>query len=64
VYGAYNSNTLQVNFLHDALVTYEITAVDGKVVRQVAANGDTMRLDSQVREERDHADHRSRPTPS
>jgi hypothetical protein len=42
-YGQYNSNTMQINFLHDALVTFEMTSVNGQTVRQVVVVGDTCR---------------------
>ncbi|HEV7733576.1 MAG TPA: hypothetical protein VGR62_15525 [Candidatus Binatia bacterium] len=42
-YGLYNSNTMQINFLHDALVTYETQTVNGTKVRKVSRSGDTCR---------------------
>src|SRR5262249_9285958 len=42
-YGAYNSNTMQINFLHDALVTFQLASLNGQTVRQVAVVGDTCR---------------------
>jgi hypothetical protein len=42
-YGLYSSNTMQINFLHDAAVTYETEVVNANVVRKVAAIGDLCR---------------------
>jgi hypothetical protein len=42
-YGIYNSNTMQVNFLHDALVTYETQTVNGTKLRKVSRSGNTCR---------------------
>ena len=38
-YGLYNSNTMQINFLHDAELAFELTQVNGQVVHQVARSG-------------------------
>lgn len=35
-YGEFNANTLHIDFLHDAMVTYQTMRVDGETVRRVA----------------------------
>jgi hypothetical protein len=42
-YRRYNANTMQVDFLHDALVAYRYEKVAGQAVRLVARTGDTCR---------------------
>lgn len=54
VYGIYNSNTMQINFLHDALVTFETQTVNGTKLRKVSRSGDTCRwISTFSAEERD-----------
>jgi hypothetical protein len=39
-YGDYNANTIQLNFLHDAILTYHLAQGSSGLVRQVALQGD------------------------
>jgi hypothetical protein len=43
-YGAFNSNTMHVNFLYDAASTYRVELVEGTLARKVIRTGDQCRF--------------------